>query len=301
MPFQSDPSLSRRTILAAAAALAIPPSLTNAKAQASMSAPAPSRLTVASGGQSVACLKIGTGSPVVIVHGLGGHKEDFIPVMQGLARAHTVYAFDMIGFGESGRTSPTVTIGMQADAIRALVAAESLGALRLAGNSLGGWVAATYAARHPDQVERLALIDAAGLKVTFAGPPPVNFAPDTVEDMAKLLKTVIASPFAHSPDFAAQALAGFRAGGEAATLGKLFAGFQSGATGDRVLDDVLPEVKARSLVIWGAEDGLFPAALADMVVAGLPGSRKVLIPGASHFPQIDKPEELTKVLAEFFA
>lgn len=80
----------------------------------------------------------------------------------------------------------------------------------------------------------------------------------------------------------------------------LFAGFSSGNTGDLLLDDVLPLVKAPALVVWGAEDRLFPAALADTVLAGLPvGTRKILIPGASHFPQIDKPAELTAILADF--
>lgn len=257
-------------------------------------------LTFTSHGSAVAGLKIGAGSPLVIVHGLGGHKEDFQTVMTALAGSRTVYAFDMIGFGASDRGGPTNTIAMQVEAIRSLLDSEGIGPVDLVGNSLGGWICASFAAAAPELVRKLILIDAAGLKVTLSGPPPVNFAPDTLDDMHKLLSVVIASDFAHSDAFASQALAAFKASGEAETLGKLFSGFASPDSKDRLLDFVLPEVKAPTLVVWGAEDGLFPAALADVVVAALPpGAQKVLIPGASHFPQIDKPSELSKVIADF--
>ncbi|MEI8145447.1 MAG: alpha/beta hydrolase [Alphaproteobacteria bacterium] len=288
--------LTRRALIAVGALSLTTPSF----AQGAPVTDKPTAFTYTSNGLSVAALKIGSGSPLVIVHGLGGHKEDFVPVMVGLSGQHTVYAFDMIGFGGSARTSPTISIGLQVEALHALVVSEKLPKIRLVGNSLGAWIAASFAAKYPELVERVVLIDAAGLKVTLGGPPPVNFAPDTVAEMQNLLQHVIASPFAQTTEFATQALAGFKASGEAATLGLLFAGFAAGNTGDRLLDDVLPQVKAPALVVWGAEDKLFPAALADIVLAGLPaGTRKILIPGASHFPQIDKPAELTAILADF--
>ena len=68
-----------------------------------------------------------------------------------------------------------------------------------------------------------------------------------------------------------------------------------------MLDDVLPDVKAKTLVVWGEKDGLFPAALADVVAGGVKGSRKVLIPNASHFPQVDDPKALADAILTFLA
>ena len=252
-------------------------------------------------GQKVSYLKQGRGPAAVIVHGLGGHKEDFTQVMDLLAPALTVYAFDMLGFGASSRDSASVGIGTQADVIKALADAEGHAKVHAVGNSLGAWVAATFAAKHAGSVDRLVLIDAAGLKITLSGPPPVNFAPDTVEEMHNLLHATIASPFAQTTEFATKALAAFKASGEAATLGRLFAGFASADNKDRVLDDVLPDVKAKTLVVWGEKDGLFPAALADVVAGGVKGSRKILIPNASHFPQVDDPKALAETILTFLA
>lgn len=260
---------------------------------------APQSLTFDAHGQSVAYLKEGSGPALVIIHGLGGHKEDFRAVMQALSEHHTVYAFDMLGFGASSRNAPSIGPGAQADVVAALLRHEKLAKTSLLGNSAGAWAAATFAAQHPASVDKLILSDAAGLKVTMSGPPPVNFAPDTVPEMQKLLQTVIASDFAHSTEFATQALAQFKASGEAASLGKLFSDFSKPDNPDKLLDDVLPEVKAPTLVVWGAQDALFPPALADVVVAGVKGSHKELIPRSSHFPQIDNPEALSTVVANF--
>jgi triacylglycerol lipase len=250
-------------------------------------------------GHEVAYLVQGSGPSAVIVHGIGGRKEDFLPVVDALAARFTVYAIDMLGFGQSARDLPTITIGLQVQAVEALFTAQGIATAHLIGNSLGAWVVAAFAAVHPERVDRLVLIDAAGLKVTLSGPPPVNFAPDTVEDMHTLLATVLDAPFAQTPEFAAQALAAFKASGEAATLGKLFAAFGSSDSQDRPLDDILPSITAPTLVAWGANDRLFPAALAEVVAGGVKGSRKVLIPDASHFPQVDNPAALNAALLDF--
>lgn len=253
------------------------------------------------GGERLAYVKEGTGPAVVIVHGIGGRKEDWTGVSAGLAGTHTVYTIDMLGFGESSKDGAALTIGMQSDAIAALLAHERVATACIVGNSLGGWVGAMFAARHPDLTERIVMIDAAGLKVTLSGPPPVNFAPDTVEAMRTLLRTVIESPFAHTEAFAAEALAGFTASGTAASLNKLFAGFADPATTDRPLDDLLPGIKAPALVMWGENDRLFPLPLADIVLAGVPGATKRVIPGAGHFPHIDNPSAVIAALNEFLA
>lgn len=287
----------RACLAAAASALTLAASM----ATAAPAAPAPMTLNV--DGQALSVIQAGKGPAVMIVHGIGGHKEDWAGLVQALAPTHKAYAMDMIGFGASGKTSPAITITLQAQALKALMDEQKIKKATLVGNSLGAWVVVTFANRYPERVERLVLSDAAGLKVTLSGPPPVNFAPDTVEEMQKLLKTVLTSPWAQERAFAERALAGFQASGEKATLGKLFAGFADKASPDKPLDDLLPQVKVPTLVVWGAQDGLFPPALADLVVGGLTGvpggARKVLIPGASHFPQVDNPAAFNAAVLDF--
>ena len=99
----------------------------------------------------------------MIVHGVGGHKEDWADVADALAATRHVIRVDMLGFGESPKTGDDLSMPVQADALLALLEAKGIARAALVGNSVGGWVTACFAARHPGRVDRLVLIDVAGV------------------------------------------------------------------------------------------------------------------------------------------
>ena len=142
---------------------------------------------------------------------------------------------------------------VQARAIKALLDAHKIAKASVVGNSVGGWVAATFAATYPSAVDKLILIDAAGFKAMFEGPPPVNFDPANAEEMQKLIDITLSSPVAHTPGLAQRAYDAYVASGEkaiSATWGKsLFVSPR--------LEDLLPKISAKTLVLWGADDKLF--------------------------------------------
>ena len=258
---------------------------------------APVARTVMTGGGALAFLEAGNGPAVVIVHGIGGHKEDWTGVMAALAPTHRVYAIDMLGFGGSARLPADLTMGAQAGAVRDLLLAEGVAKADLLGNSVGGWVTATFAASYPDMTGKLVLVDPAGFAAMFDGEPPVNLFPDTVEQMKALLEYVLASDFAHTDEFAAQAFAAFEAGGEKAVVPTLFPALVASPK----LEEILPKVTASTLVVWGKEDRLFPVALAPYITSLVPGATSVIIEAASHFPQIDNPAEFNAAVLGFLA
>jgi dienelactone hydrolase len=73
------------------------------------------------GEKTLAYVQSGSGPAVVIVHGVGGHKEDWQGVAAALANTHTVFAIDMLGFGESSKTGDDLSMPVQAAAIKALL------------------------------------------------------------------------------------------------------------------------------------------------------------------------------------
>ncbi len=228
---------------------------------------------------------VGSGSPVVIIHGVGGHKEDWAGVAEALSSSHRVFNIDMLGFGESSKTGSDLSMPVQADAVRALLDHHGIARADVIGNSVGGWVAATFAATYPDRIGRLILIDAAGFRAMFEGAPPVNFDPGDAAEMDALIRFVINSPVADTPGLAERAFEAYVASGEkaiTATWGQsLFASPR--------LEEVLPRITAPSLVLWGEGDRLFPSVLAGVFAAQIPGATSQLVPDAGHFPQIDNP------------
>lgn len=247
------------------------------------------------GDKTLAYTESGSGPAVVIVHGVGGHKEDWAGVATALAKSHHVFAVDMLGFGASSKTGDDLSMPVQAAAILALLDAHKIETTALVGNSVGGWVTATFAAAHPKRVSKLVLIDAAGFKAMFEGPPPVNFDPSSPAEMQKLIDITINSPVAQTPGLADKAFAGYVASGEkaiSATWGKsLF-------TSPR-LEEVLPKITAPTLVLWGADDKLFPSVLAGVFAGQVKGATSKLIPNAGHFPQIDNLDATTNAILEF--
>jgi triacylglycerol lipase len=245
----------------------------------------------------LAYLRMGSGPALLIVHGIGGHKEDWQGTMAALASRHTVYAVDMIGFGASAKDAAEITIGTQVEALRALLHAEGLQRTSLLGNSVGGWVAAMFAMRYPGMTDRLVLVDPAGFKAMFEGPPPVNFYPATAAEMAQLLSFVLATPAMHTPQAAEHALAALDASGDKAAAEVVFKGLFDSPR----LEELLPGISAPTLVVWGAEDKLFPPVLADVVAGGIRGADKVLIGNAGHFPHLDNPDAFQRAVAAFLS
>lgn len=248
--------------------------------------------TLAFGDKTLAYLESGTGPAVVIIHGVGGHKEDWAGVGAALASDHRVFAIDMLGFGDSSKTGDDLSMPVQAAAVLALLDHAGLSKASIVGNSVGGWVAATFAAIFPDRLDRLVLIDAAGFKAMFEGPPPVNFDPGSPDEMQALIDITISGPMARTPGLAEQAYGRYVSSGEkaiAATWGKsLFISPR--------LEDLLPAIVAPTVVLWGADDKLFPSVLAGVFAGQIKGARAELIPGAGHFPQIDQPEATTQAI-----
>lgn len=212
-----------------------------------------------------------------------------------LADKRTVFAVDMLGFGASSRDFADLSIPAQARAIKALLEKQNVPRADVIGNSVGGWVAATFAATYPSMVGKLVVVDPAGFAKMFEGEPPVNLFPDDVGQMKKLLSFVLHSDFAHTDAFAAEAFSKFQASGEKAIVPRLYPAL----LGSQKLEEVMPKITAPTLVVWGKEDKLFPVALAPYITSLIPGARSVVIENASHFPQVDQPDTFESVARDF--
>jgi pimeloyl-ACP methyl ester carboxylesterase len=111
----------------------------------------------------------GHGAPLVLLHGWGSTSYMWRFVMPRLvARGHTVLAPDLRGLGDTAKPAVGYEKTTVAEDIRALVAKLGLGpTVQLVGHDMGGMVSYAYASQHPDEVQRLAILD-----VPLPGIPP---------------------------------------------------------------------------------------------------------------------------------
>ncbi len=113
----------------------------------------------------------GHGSPMVLVHGLGGSHVNWAAAGPLLARRHRVLAIDLAGFGRTPLARRRATLAANAELIGRFIDAAAESPVTLVGNSMGGLLSEMVAAASPRRVRALVLVDA-------AHPPALGVRPD---------------------------------------------------------------------------------------------------------------------------
>jgi pimeloyl-ACP methyl ester carboxylesterase len=260
--------------------------------------------SVRAAGLNIRYVRRGSGPALVLVHGLASSIYTWAEVLPRLAERYDVVAVDLPGFGGSDIPArlDTATVGRLLPEVM-----DALGLARasLAGNSLGGAVAAVTAARHPDRVDRLVLIDAAAYNFKSADRPPLLRA--MARAPAGLVRALPQRPLMRggleqvfyddtlvTDERVEEYLAPMaRPGAREAARALLTQGDDFGLPG------VLRQVRAPTLVIWGRQDEWIPVAHADLFVRDIPGARAVILDRCGHVPQEERPQEVARLIDEF--
>lgn len=143
----------------------------------------------------ISVVKKGRGPALVLIPGLGSPRASWDPVIAGLDQHHTLYLVQVNGFGgdaPGANLKPGILAGIVAD-LSAYLKAERAGPVRLAGHSMGGLAAMMFARAHPQQVERLMIVDALPwfpVLLARGGPDPTQAQ---VEPIAKMMRDTVAA------------------------------------------------------------------------------------------------------------
>jgi pimeloyl-ACP methyl ester carboxylesterase len=190
--------MTLRLSLAAALSLALPALLpTPALAQAS------SADTIRMDHVSVQV--VGKGSPVILIPGLGSPRAAWDGVVPALSRTHSVYLVQVNGFGgdaPGANLKPGVLDGVVAD-LAMLIQQRKLKAPALVGHSMGGLIGLMLAARHPDSLGKLMVVDALPFFAVTMTPPGAELSVAMVEPQAAGMRDAVASGYGKPADPAA--------------------------------------------------------------------------------------------------
>jgi pimeloyl-ACP methyl ester carboxylesterase len=148
---------------------------------------------------------LGTGSPVILIPGLSSPRAAWDEVTPELARTHTVYRVQVNGFGgddPKANLKPGVLDGIVAD-LDALIATRKLNKPAIVGHSMGGLAAMMLAARHPDSVGRLMVVDALPYFAVLMAPPGSDVTVASIAPRAAAMRDAVAASYGKAPDPAA--------------------------------------------------------------------------------------------------
>jgi pimeloyl-ACP methyl ester carboxylesterase len=252
----------------------------------------------------------GSGSPVVLLHGMGlAGLWQWNEQAPALAPTHRVIIPDMLWFGDSSSSRRDYSLGHQVAAVRALIEHLGLTQLDLVGLSYGGIVAYGVAVQDRTRVRSLTLVDSPGpalgradydqLTARLGKKDPTEIVvPQTPEAVQKLMALAYEHP-PYIPSFAARQLIA-----EAYTKRReeLRAMFNASTEKIEELTANAPRIPQPLCVIWGRNDPLFPLALSDRLLQ-FADSRSVrhVIEDARHTPNVEYPKEFNKLLQSCLA
>jgi pimeloyl-ACP methyl ester carboxylesterase len=263
---------------------------------------------VSARGARMRFVEAGKGPPLLLVHGFLSSHLCWDDVLPSLAREFRLIIPDLPGFGESEKPPPArypYTFDAFSESLVDLVAALDLGRVSLCGHSMGGGIALTLAANHPDVVDKLILV----------GPLVYPERMDAVSRVATvpvvgavLFKQLYGRVLFRN--YFRQRMYGAAASVRWPRIDQLFELFNAPAAREaahatmlsmqdtRPLVAMIPRVTAPTLVVWGRADRSFPVGNGRRLARELRNARLEVLE-CGHSPAEECPDAFAEVAASF--
>ena len=246
-------------------------------------------------GQKICYYELGAGPPLILIHGVGGDADEWAFCMKELSSSNRVIALDLMGFGRSGKPLICYTVDGFVEVLEGLMDRLAIKRTSLVGASLGGWVAAAFALKFPERMDRLVLVDAAGLR-SDAPEMPVDLRVSTRAHMRDVLKVMFYDQDFVTEDLVDLVYEGHLRRQDGYTIDSTLRNFKN----DREwLDARIAELTVPTLILWGEHDALIPMSISDTFHRLIRGSRCEIIPKCGHLPALEKPAEFLRHVEDF--
>ena len=251
-------------------------------------------------------LESGEGEPLILLHGTGGHLEAYAKNIKGLSERFRVICIDMVGHGYSGKPNCPYTVDVYSDHLLHVLRSLHLQKVHLSGESLGGWVAAWFAAHHPEHVNCLILNT----------PGNINNKPEVMQRLKEsTIKAVVDANYesvrkrlewlmydkSQVTDELVEVR--YRIYGQPEFKEAVYniVALQEPEIRQKYAWDRswCGKIQAPTLLVWTDHDPTSSVDEAKLLLDIIPGSKLLVIEGAGHWPQWEKPEEFNRIHHQF--
>ena len=165
------------------------------------------------------------------------------------------------------------------------------------GESLGGWIASAFALQFPGRVDKLVLVDAAGVWGEIAE-LPMDVRVSTRAHLKELFRLLFYDKRLATDALVNMAYELHLEHGDGYTIDSVLRNQRSDS---ERLDDVIGKLSVPTLIVWGEQDEMIPLAVGRNLHKLIPGSRLEVIPQCGHLPAFEKPAEFTRHVLGFLA
>jgi triacylglycerol lipase len=240
----------------------------------------------------------GQGAPIILLHGLGGDGSRWTSATAALAGDFRVIALDQIGFGESDKPLVNYNHGLLAEFLVEFMRAVGIRKASIVGHSMGAFVGTHVAVHHPDQVDRLVLVDGGSLDNPPRPPHLMQIQNGTTlaetreyfelmfYDKSRVTDQLVRDNY-------------LRRLRVSYTISRMQESRVKGV--GFVTREQAATIKVPTLIVWGEHDVLLPVGDAELLHRVIPNSRLVVLQKSGHIPQVEQPDDINKALHGFLS
>jgi 4,5:9,10-diseco-3-hydroxy-5,9,17-trioxoandrosta-1(10),2-diene-4-oate hydrolase len=243
-------------------------------------------------------LSCGNGEPVIFLHGAGAGAVTWYPSISTISKHFQVLAPDIVGYGESDKPDAPYNRPYFSKWLKDFLKELKISKAHIVGLSQGGAIALQFAIDNAEMVNKLVLVDSAGLgaKVSFwplIGTIWMNSFPSSMANRFNS-RYILHKPINRDPNHSSYSIAvlKYKGGKNAFKQGR-------GSAVSKISEELLKQIENETLIIWGKDDKLFSVEYGEAAARLIPNAKLHLIPNAGHLPLMDQPELFNRILDDF--
>lgn len=245
----------------------------------------------------------GKGAPAILLHGWNGSRKEWLFNLKALAPRFRAIAPDLPGFGDSeDMRNFSYTLDEAASFLEAFRRRLRLQSFHLVGHSMGGSIAAHYAAKHPGNVRKLVLIStptrSSSVALRMRMPGVSQFLSATYRFRSEAILKWTFYHGLHKPEY--QDLDFVRANIQTISHTTKTALIESARLFRKMnLEDDLRRINRPTLIVFGDKDRTVSTREVALQKKNLPQPYVAIITGSGHSPNFERPEIFNQLLVDF--
>ena len=245
--------------------------------------------------------------PLVLIHGTGASLHTWEPWVNDLRNDHRIITLDLPAYGLTGPSREGIySQDFYSDFMEKFLSKLNIKRCVLGGNSLGGAITWAYAVEHPERVDKMILVDAAGYPMVSKS-VPIAFQAARIPIINNVFKYILPhfiiekslqNVYVHDDRITPELIKRYydlasREGNRKAFVDRMKSSFQS----DKYLK--IKTLKMPTLIIWGEQDALIPLEVAEKFHRDLPNDTMIVFKDLGHTPMEEDPIATLKAVKDF--